>query len=37
MSYNKTNWHDGDIISQEKLNNIEQGIYNLYTQFKNIA
>ena len=37
MSYNKTNWHDGDIISQEKLNNIEQGIENLDTQYKDIA
>lgn len=37
MSYNKTNWYDGDIISQEKLNNIEQGIENLDTQFKEIV
>ena len=36
MSYNKTNWYDGDIISQEKLNNIEQGIESLDTQCKDI-
>ena len=29
MSYNRTNWHDGDVITQKKLNNIEQGIYDL--------
>ena len=33
MSYNKTNWHDGDIISEERLNNVEQGISNLDTQY----
>lgn len=26
MSYNKTNWKTGDVISAEKLNNIEDGI-----------
>ena len=29
MSYNRTNWHDGDVITQGKLNNIENGIYYL--------
>ena len=24
MSYNRTNWHDGDVITQGRLNNIEQ-------------
>lgn len=26
MSYNKTNWVSGDVITAEKLNNIEEGI-----------
>jgi len=26
MAYNKTNWKTGDVISAEKLNNIEDGI-----------
>jgi hypothetical protein len=26
MSYNKTNWKTGDIVTAEKLNNIENGI-----------
>ena len=26
MAYTKTNWKDGDIISAEKMNKIEQGI-----------
>ena len=28
MAYTKTTWQDGDIITSEKLNKIEQGIYN---------
>lgn len=28
MSYSKTTWSDGDIITAEKLNNIEEGIFN---------
>lgn len=28
MSYNPTTWQDGDIITAEKLNNIETGIVN---------
>ena len=27
MAYNKNSWEDGDIISSEKMNNIENGIY----------
>lgn len=27
MAYNKTEWVNGDIITAEKLNKIEQGIY----------
>lgn len=26
MQYNKTNWKNGDIITQQKMNKIEQGI-----------
>ena len=37
MSYNKTNWHDGDIISEGRLNNIEQGIEKLDMQYVDIA
>lgn len=29
MSYQKTVWADGDIISAQKMNNIENGIANL--------
>ena len=29
MSYIKTNWIDGDIITTNRLNNIEQGISNM--------
>ena len=29
MAYNKTNWKTGDVISAEKLNNIEDGITNV--------
>lgn len=28
MSYNKTNWQTGDIVTADKLNNIENGIEN---------
>lgn len=27
MSYNKTNWQNGDIITAAKMNKVEQGIY----------
>lgn len=26
MSYNKTNWQTGDVVTAQKLNNIEEGI-----------
>ena len=29
-SYNKTPWHDGDVISRQKLDKIEDGIYETY-------
>lgn len=29
-SYNKTAWHDGDVISKQKLNKMEDGIYETY-------
>lgn len=28
MTYNKTTWQTGDVITADKLNNIEDGIYN---------
>lgn len=31
MSYTKTNWQSGDVISAEKLNKIEDGITSAYT------
>ena len=36
MSYNRTNQHDGDVITQGKLNNIENGIYDLDLQYEDI-
>ena len=30
MAYKKTIWETGDIIIKEKLNNIENGIYNAH-------
>lgn len=33
--YNKTTWNDGDIISRQKLNKIEDGIYETYELSKN--
>lgn len=29
MAYTPTTWNDGDIITKEKLNNVEQGIKTL--------
>ena len=29
MAYEKNTWKDGDIITKEKLNNIEEGISNI--------
>ena len=34
-SYNKTAWHDGDVISKQKLNKMEDGIYETYELSKN--
>ena len=34
-SYNKTAWHDGDVISKQKLNKIENGMYETYELSKN--
>ena len=36
-SYNKTAWHDGDVISKQKLNKMENGIYETYELSKNKA
>ena len=35
--YNKTNWNDGDIITNVALNKIEDGIYTTNAQYKDIA
>lgn len=37
MSYNKTTWTDGDVITAEKLNNIENGIVNIESEGVPIA
>lgn len=31
MAYNKTTWNTGDIVTAEKLNNLEQGVTNAQT------
>lgn len=36
-NYIKTEWLDGDVITKEKLNKIEEGIYNNSSQCKDIA
>ena len=36
-NYIKTEWLDGDVITKEKLNKIEEGIYNNSSQCKEIA
>ena len=36
MSYKKTVWETGDIIIKEKLNNIEDGIYNAHYKLDEI-
>ena len=36
MSYNKKNWKTGDIVTQEDINNIENGIYEAHTDISNI-
>ena len=36
-SYNKTTWHDGDVISKQKLNKMEVGIYETYELSKDKA
>ena len=36
MSYNKTTWQTGDVITAEKLNNIEEGIENNRSLILNI-
>lgn len=34
-SYNKTAWNDGDVISRQKLNKMEDGMYETYELSKN--
>jgi hypothetical protein len=36
MPYVKTNWVSGDIVSAEKLNNIEDGVYNAITEIEEL-
>ena len=36
MSYNKKNWKTGDYVTQEDINNIENGIYEAHTEIANI-
>lgn len=36
MAYVENTWKDGDIITKEKLNNIESGITNVENELKNI-
>lgn len=31
MSYNKRPWANGDLITKERMNNIENGIYDAHT------
>ena len=37
MSYSSTTWQTGDIVTADKLNNIEQGITTLDTALNNKA
>ena len=36
MSYNKKNWKTGDYVTQEDINNIENGIYEAHANIDNI-
>ena len=36
MTYTKTNWQDGDVITAEKLNKLENGIKGNETSIENI-
>lgn len=36
MAYSKTKWNSGDIISAEKLNNVESGISNADNRVGNL-
>ena len=36
-TYNKTVWQDGDIITADKMNNIENGIYSYNEDITNIG
>ena len=36
MSYNKKNWKTGDYVTQEDINNIENGIYEAHTNITDI-
>ena len=36
MSYNPTEWHNGDIVSEERMNKLEQGVENAYLYFLDV-
>ena len=36
MSYNKKIWKTGDYVTQEDINNIENGIHEAHTDISNI-
>ena len=36
-TYNKTVWQDGDIITADKMNNIENGIYSYNEDITNLV
>lgn len=37
MSYTKTTWANGDVINAQKLNNLENGVYNNDTNIGNLS
>lgn len=37
MTYNKTNWQNGDIITADKLNNLENGVFNNDASIASVA
>jgi len=36
MSYKPTEWHNGDIVSEERMNKLEQGVENAYLYFLDV-
>lgn len=37
MAYNKTTWQTGDIVTADKLNNLEQGVANAQTMIVHVT